>query len=151
MAEFFREGLEGMLYMLQQLENAGVSFHSYTEPGLSSDKGLLAVITALAAQERAWRSEQTKIGMQRARERGKQIGRRESRRRLRRGSEPRWRLGTRAWAGSRVNLGLRWAQSTVSRMRLRLYRFEARYGADNAIWVRKSLIFFAIFHCPNPV
>jgi len=75
MAEFFREGLEGMLYTLQQLENADVSFHSYTEPGLSSDKGLLVVITALAAQERAWRSEQTRIGMQRARERGSQIGR----------------------------------------------------------------------------
>jgi DNA invertase Pin-like site-specific DNA recombinase len=75
LGEFTREGLDGTLYVLQELESAGVGFHSYAEPGLATGKGLLAVMTALAAQERAWRSECTKIGMQRARERGRPIGR----------------------------------------------------------------------------
>jgi DNA invertase Pin-like site-specific DNA recombinase len=75
--QFSREGF-GTADILQRLAAAGVGFHSYSEPLLSTDNErdvLLTVMTSLVAQERAWHSEQTKVGMQRARERGRPIGR----------------------------------------------------------------------------
>lgn len=77
--QFSREGF-GNAHILQRLAAAGVGFHSYSEPLLSTDNEmvrdiLLTVMTSLVEQERAWRAECTKVGMQRARERGRQIGR----------------------------------------------------------------------------
>jgi DNA invertase Pin-like site-specific DNA recombinase len=74
LAAFTREGIGGTLDVLRWLESVGVGFHSYAEQGVATDKGLIAVMTALAALEQAWLSERTKIGMHRARERGKRIG-----------------------------------------------------------------------------
>ena len=76
-----REGLEAAIGYLRRLGNAGVTFHSYTEPMLSTDNAvvrdvLLAVMASMAAMERARISERTKAGLARVRERGVQLGRR---------------------------------------------------------------------------
>lgn len=81
---FSREGMVATIGYLQRLASHGVSFHSYTEPALSSDNEMtrdivLAVLAALAKQEARRISERTKAGMERARVKGtasgKQIGR----------------------------------------------------------------------------
>jgi DNA invertase Pin-like site-specific DNA recombinase len=79
-----REGMVKTVMYLQRLASCGVSFHSYTEPHLSTDNEmlrdiLLAVMSSLAKVESQKISERTRAGMERARvqgtESGKPIGR----------------------------------------------------------------------------
>lgn len=77
---FSREGMVPTIMHLQRLATAGVGFHSYTEPLLSTDNEMvrdivLAVMAAMAKQERVRLIERTKAGMRRARSQGKVIGR----------------------------------------------------------------------------
>ena len=77
---FSRRGLASTIAELQRLSSYGVSFHSYTEPHLSTDNELvrdllLAVLSSLAKLERQKISERTKAGLERARANGKHIGR----------------------------------------------------------------------------
>src|SRR5207302_7715021 len=65
-----REGLEPTIGYLRRLSSAGVAFHSYLEPMLSTDNPmvrdvLLAVMASMAAMERARISERTKAGLAR--------------------------------------------------------------------------------------
>jgi DNA invertase Pin-like site-specific DNA recombinase len=65
---------------LQRLDSYGVSFHSYTEPHLSTDNELvrnvlLALLASLAKVEAQKISERTKAGMARAKAKGIKIGR----------------------------------------------------------------------------
>jgi DNA invertase Pin-like site-specific DNA recombinase len=65
---------------LQRLATAGVAFHSYSEPLLSTDNEfvrdiVLAVMASLAKMERQKISERTKAGLERARAKGKRLGR----------------------------------------------------------------------------
>src|SRR5580704_10393279 len=75
-----REGMVPTILHLQRLAAAGVVFHSYTEPLLSTDSEMvrdivLAVMASLAKMERQKISERTKAGLERARAKGKRIGR----------------------------------------------------------------------------
>jgi DNA invertase Pin-like site-specific DNA recombinase len=79
-----REGMVKTVMYLQRLASCGVSFHSYTEPHLSTDNEmlrdiLLAVMSSLAKVESQKISERTRAGMERAKvkgtESGKPIGR----------------------------------------------------------------------------
>ena len=81
---FSREGMVPTVMHLQRLAGSGVSFHSYTEPHLSTDNELLrnillAVMSSLAKVESQKISERTRAGMERAKvqgtESGKPIGR----------------------------------------------------------------------------
>ncbi|MGH7092199.1 MAG: recombinase family protein [Stellaceae bacterium] len=75
-----REGMVPTIGHLQRLAAAGVAFHSYTEPLLSTGNEivrdiLLAVMASLAKMERQKISERTKAGLERARAKGKRLGR----------------------------------------------------------------------------
>jgi DNA invertase Pin-like site-specific DNA recombinase len=75
-----REGLEPTIGYLRRLSAAGVAFHSYLEPMLSTDNPmvrdvLLAVMASMAAMERARISERTKAGLDRVRAKGQRLGR----------------------------------------------------------------------------
>jgi len=75
-----REGMVPTVLHLQRLAAAGVGFHSYTEPMLSTDNEMvrdivLAVMASLAKVERQKISERTRAGMQRAAKNGKHLGR----------------------------------------------------------------------------
>jgi DNA invertase Pin-like site-specific DNA recombinase len=75
-----REGMVPTIMYLQRLAAAGVAFHSYTEPLLSTDSEVvrdiaLAVMASLAKMERQRISERTKAGLERARAKGKRLGR----------------------------------------------------------------------------
>ena len=75
-----REGMVPTIGHLQRLAAAGVAFHSYTEPLLSTDNEIvrdivLAVMASLAKMERQKISERTKAGLERARAKGKRLGR----------------------------------------------------------------------------
>jgi DNA invertase Pin-like site-specific DNA recombinase len=75
-----REGMVPTIGHLQRLAAAGVAFHSYTEPLLSTDSEMvrdivLAVMASLAKMERQKISERTKAGLERARAKGKRLGR----------------------------------------------------------------------------
>lgn len=75
-----REGMVPTISHLQRLAAAGVAFHSYTEPLLSTDSEMvrdivLAVMASLAKMERQKISERTKAGLERARAKGKRLGR----------------------------------------------------------------------------
>jgi DNA invertase Pin-like site-specific DNA recombinase len=77
---FSREGIRKTIAYLQRLDDCGVAFKSYTEPFLDTDNELIAHIvlgvTSYYAQQEALRiSERTKAGLERARARGKAIGR----------------------------------------------------------------------------
>jgi DNA invertase Pin-like site-specific DNA recombinase len=77
---FSRSGLTGTVLDLQRLSSHGVSFHSFTEPHLSTDNELvrdvlLAVLASLAKLERLKIGERTRAGLQRARANGKRLGR----------------------------------------------------------------------------
>jgi DNA invertase Pin-like site-specific DNA recombinase len=77
---FSRNGLTSTVVDLQRLSSHGVGFHSYSEPHLSTDNELvrdvlLAVLASLAKLERQKISERTKAGLERARARGKRLGR----------------------------------------------------------------------------
>jgi DNA invertase Pin-like site-specific DNA recombinase len=65
---------------IQRLLQHGVDFHSFTEEHFCTDNEracgvLLPVIHSLAGAERRWLSEQIKAGLERARAKGKRLGR----------------------------------------------------------------------------
>jgi len=75
-----REGLSRTVQLIEQLDKWGVRIVSHTEPFLDTSNELarsilLAVIATLAKLERQKISERTKAGLQRARRRGKRLGR----------------------------------------------------------------------------
>jgi DNA invertase Pin-like site-specific DNA recombinase len=75
-----REGMVPTIGYLQRLATAGVAFHSYTEPMLSTDNEMvrdivLAVMASLAKVERQRISERTKAGLARVRGKGTRLGR----------------------------------------------------------------------------
>jgi DNA invertase Pin-like site-specific DNA recombinase len=75
-----REGMVPTIGYLQRLAAAGVAFHSYSEPMLSTDNEMvrdivLAVMSALAKAERQRISERTKAGLARVKAKGVRLGR----------------------------------------------------------------------------
>jgi DNA invertase Pin-like site-specific DNA recombinase len=79
---FTRNGMAATVVDLQRLNSYGVSFsfHSYSEPHLSTDNELvrdvlLAVLASLAKLEREKISQRTKAGLERARAKGERLGR----------------------------------------------------------------------------
>ncbi len=76
---FSREGSRKTIACLTQLERFGVGWHSFTEPyistlGIFSD-AIVALLSALAKQERLRIGERTRAGLERARANGKRLGR----------------------------------------------------------------------------
>ena len=77
---FSRNGLTSTVVDLERLSSHGVGFHSYSEPHLSTDNELvrdvlLAVLASLAKLERQKIGARTKAGLERARAKGKRLGR----------------------------------------------------------------------------
>jgi DNA invertase Pin-like site-specific DNA recombinase len=74
-----REGVAKTLALIQQLNDSGVAIHSYQEAYLNTTgafkDAILAILAALASQERSRISERTKAGMERAKADGKRLGR----------------------------------------------------------------------------
>jgi DNA invertase Pin-like site-specific DNA recombinase len=75
-----REGMAAVVGYLQRLAAAGVTFHSYSEPALSTDNEMvrdivLAVMASLAKVERQKISERTKAGLARVKAQGTKLGR----------------------------------------------------------------------------
>ena len=74
-----REGSRKTIAYLQQLESYDVDWHSYTEPYISSlgvfKDAIIALLSALAEQERIRISERVRSGMQRAKKNGAKFGR----------------------------------------------------------------------------
>ena len=75
-----REGMVPTIGHLQRLAAAGVAFHSYTEPLLSTDNEMvrdivLAVMSSMAKMERQKISERTRAGLARVRAKGTRLGR----------------------------------------------------------------------------
>src|SRR5437763_10404830 len=75
-----REGMVPTIGHLQRLAAAGVAFHSYTEPLLSTDNEMvrdivLAVMSSLAKVERQKMSERNKAGLARVRAKWPGLGR----------------------------------------------------------------------------
>ena len=76
---FTREGLQKTIYYLQQLDDCGVKFHSFTESYLNTDNELvrdilISVLASLAKQERRRIGERTKAGLETARRKGIRLG-----------------------------------------------------------------------------
>jgi DNA invertase Pin-like site-specific DNA recombinase len=75
-----REGVLDTLQHLNRLTGYGVAWRSYTEQYLDSTgvfrDAVIGILAAVAKQERVRRSERTRAGLERARARGKQLGRR---------------------------------------------------------------------------
>jgi putative DNA-invertase from lambdoid prophage Rac len=76
---FSREGSRKTIAHLTQLESFGVGWHSFTEPYLSTlgvfSDAIVALLSALARQEKLRIGERTRAGLQRARANGKRLGR----------------------------------------------------------------------------
>jgi DNA invertase Pin-like site-specific DNA recombinase len=77
---FSREGMAATVSHLQRLSSHGVVFRSFTEEHLSTENELvrnvlLAVLASLAKLEREKISQRTKAGLERARAKGKVLGR----------------------------------------------------------------------------
>jgi DNA invertase Pin-like site-specific DNA recombinase len=77
---FSREGMAATVAHLQRLASHGVAFRSFTEEHLSTENELvrnilLAVLASLAKLEREKISQRTKAGLERARAKGKRLGR----------------------------------------------------------------------------
>jgi DNA invertase Pin-like site-specific DNA recombinase len=76
---FSREGVIETLTYLQRLTDYGVNWRSHTEQYLDScgvfREAVLAILAAIAKQERIRISERTRAGLDRARERGTRTGR----------------------------------------------------------------------------
>jgi len=74
-----REGSRQTISYLEKLESHGVDWHSFTEPYISSlgvfSDAIIALLSALAKQERVRIGERTKAGLARARAAGKKLGR----------------------------------------------------------------------------
>jgi DNA invertase Pin-like site-specific DNA recombinase len=77
---FSREGMAATVGHLQRLASHGVAFRSFTEEHLSTENELvrnilLATLSSLAKIEREKISQRTKAGLERARAKGKVLGR----------------------------------------------------------------------------
>jgi DNA invertase Pin-like site-specific DNA recombinase len=77
---FSREGMAATVAHLQRLASHGVAFRSFSEEHLSTENELvrnllLAVLASLAKVEREKISARTKAGLERARAKGKRLGR----------------------------------------------------------------------------
>jgi DNA invertase Pin-like site-specific DNA recombinase len=76
---FSREGVLDTLVYLQRLTSYGINWRSHTEQYLDScgafRDAVLAILAAIAKQERIRISERTRAGLDRARERGTRSGR----------------------------------------------------------------------------
>jgi DNA invertase Pin-like site-specific DNA recombinase len=77
---FSREGMAATVGYLQRLASHGVAFRSFTEEHLSTENELvrnilLATLASLAKLEREKISQRTKAGLERARAKGKVLGR----------------------------------------------------------------------------
>jgi len=77
---FSREGMAATVAHLQRLASHGVAFRSFTEEHLSTENELvrnilLATLSSLARLEREKLSQRTKAGLERARSKGKVLGR----------------------------------------------------------------------------
>jgi DNA invertase Pin-like site-specific DNA recombinase len=77
---FSREGMAATVGHLQRLASHGIAFRSFTEEHLSTENELvrnilLATLSSLAKLEREKISQRTKAGLERARARGKVLGR----------------------------------------------------------------------------
>ena len=76
---FSREGVLDTLKHLEKLDNAGVSYRSYSEPLIASDgiyKDLVvSLFSIMAKQERVRMSDRVKSGMRRAKEEGRRVSR----------------------------------------------------------------------------
>ena len=77
---FSREGMAATVTHLQRLASHGVAFRSFTEEHLSTENELvrnilLATLSSLAKLEREKISQRTKVGLERARAKGKILGR----------------------------------------------------------------------------
>jgi DNA invertase Pin-like site-specific DNA recombinase len=75
-----REGALETLQHLQKLTGYGVAWRSFTEQYLDSTgifrDAVISILAVVAKQERVRRSERTKAGLERARSKGKKLGRR---------------------------------------------------------------------------
>ncbi len=75
-----REGALETLQHLQKLTGYGVAWRSFTEQYLDSTgifrDAVVSILAVIAKQERVRRSERTKAGLERARSKGKKLGRR---------------------------------------------------------------------------
>lgn len=76
---FSREGALKTLQYLEQLDSYGVAWKSYTEQYLDSagifKDAIVAIISTLAKQERVRIQERVRLGLQRAKSEGKELGR----------------------------------------------------------------------------
>src|ERR1039458_4733352 len=76
---FSREGSRKTIAYLTELEGHGVGWHSFTEPYISTlgvfSDAIIALLSALAKQERLRIGERTKAGLERAKANGKRLGR----------------------------------------------------------------------------
>lgn len=76
---FSREGSRKTIGYLTELEGHGVGWHSFTEPYISTlgvfSDAIIALLSALAKQERLRIGERTRAGLERARANGKTLGR----------------------------------------------------------------------------
>ncbi|MEI6808402.1 MAG: recombinase family protein [bacterium] len=77
---FSREGSRKTIAYLSQLDDYGVDWHSYSEPYISSlgifKDAIIAILSALAKQEKVRISERTKAGLERTRRvNGTKLGR----------------------------------------------------------------------------
>lgn len=74
-----REGSRKTIEYLTRLDSCGVDWHSFTEPYLSSlgvfSDSIIALLSALAKQEKIRIGERTRAGLARARLNGKRLGR----------------------------------------------------------------------------
>jgi DNA invertase Pin-like site-specific DNA recombinase len=98
---FSREGMAATVGHLQRLASHGVAFRSFTEEHLSTENELvrnilLATLSSLAKLEREKVSQRTKAGLERARARGKVLGR------------PKFSDGDRAKLRSALDVGDNW-------------------------------------------
>jgi DNA invertase Pin-like site-specific DNA recombinase len=75
-----REGALETLQHLQRLTSYGVAWRSFTEQYLDSTgifrDAVISILAVVAKQERIRRSERTRAGLERARSKGKKLGRR---------------------------------------------------------------------------
>jgi len=81
MSRFSRAGMEFTILKLRELRNLGILWHSYQEQFLSTSDPftrdiIIAVFTSVAKMEREKLSERTKAGLERAKAKGVQLGRR---------------------------------------------------------------------------
>lgn len=76
---FSREGSRKTLEYLTRLDSCGIKWHSYTEQFISScgifADAIIAIMSTLARQEKIRIQERTKAGLERAKRKGKVLGR----------------------------------------------------------------------------